>query len=64
MLAQEAIRVTAGVISEACNGLIQFLQQVRGPESPDSPPFREQLKIAVREMDAIEWMVPPMLQKR
>ena len=56
--------MTAGVISEACNGLIQFLQQVRGPESPDSPPFREQLKNAVRDMDAIEWMVPPMLQKR
>lgn len=63
--AQEAIRVTAGVIAEACNGLLSFLRGVRGPEGPqERPPFREQLRDAVREMDAIEWMVPPMLQKR
>ena len=63
--AQEAVRVTAGVIAEACNGLMHFLRGVRGPEGPgERPLFREQLRDAVREMDAIEWMVPPMLQKR
>ena len=26
---QEAVRATAGIISQACNGLLEFLQQVR-----------------------------------
>ena len=57
--------MTASVIAEACNGLLAFLRSVRGPEGAEErPPFREQLRDAVREMDAIEWMVPPMLQKR
>lgn len=57
--------MTASVIAEACNGLLAFLRSVRGPEGlEERPSFREQLRDAVREMDAIEWMVPPMLQKR
>ena len=61
---QEAIRVTATVIAEACNGLLEFLQRVRGPDNGGSkrPPFRVQLREAVQQLDTIDWLVPPMLQ--
>ncbi len=33
---QEAVRVTAGIISQACNGLLEYLQQVRSSKPANS----------------------------
>ena len=97
---QEAVRTTAGIISQACNGLLEFLQQVslilcmchqsycppdtwaRPCQAFDSvfalvsqvqrersgdgqqQSFRRQLAEAVKDLETIDWLVPPMLQAR
>lgn len=62
-LTQEAVQRTAMIISEACNGLLEFLQQIRAGAAEGSVGFKQQLGQAVSELGQIDWMVPPMLQK-
>lgn len=60
---QEAVRRTAMIIAEACNGLLQFLQDTRASAADSGVDFRDGLEEAIGDMDQIDWLVPPMLQK-
>lgn len=71
------MRDTAQVIREACRGVVQFLLQVQ--TAGDALPagngsangkamqqlgFKQRVAAAVRDMQTIDWLVPPMLQKK
>ena len=54
----------AEVINEACNGLLTFLQRIDQQAEGSSRTFRQCLQETTRNMEGIDWMVPPMLQKK
>jgi hypothetical protein len=56
----EAALVT---LREACGGLVQWLEELRARKGPEES-LRSALGRAVREMDHVDWLVPPMLQTR
>ncbi len=61
---QVAVQEVAELINEACRGLLAFLQGIdrRGVDTQQS--FRHCLQDATQNMEGIDWMVPPMLQKK
>ena len=64
---QEAVRETLWNIREACGGLVDFLQQLRDSDATDKGEggsLRSALSAAVQDMESVDWLVPPMLQKR
>ncbi len=61
--AQEAVRRTAMIISDACNGLLDFLRDTRSAGQAGGTSFRAQLATAIGQMGTIDWLVPPMLSK-
>lgn len=58
---QEAVQRTAMIIAEACNGLLEFLQQTKLSASANGLTFRQELISAIDDLEAIDWLVPPML---
>ncbi len=58
-----AVREVAGTLREACEGFVSYLQQLQATGSTQHS-LREKLADSVNGMKAIEWLVPPMLQKR
>ena len=61
---QVAVQEVAEVVNEACNGLLAFLQQLDQQAEASDRSFRQTLQEATQKMDGIDWMVPPMLQKK
>ncbi len=64
--AQEAVHRTAMIISDACNGLLEFLRDTHAAAAGadgGGATFRSQLAAAIRQMGTIDWLVPPMLSK-
>ena len=63
---QEAVRETLWNIREACGGLVDFLQQLRDSDATrgEGSSLRSALSAAVQDMESVDWLVPPMLQKR
>ena len=64
---QEAVRETLWNIREACGGLVDFLQQLRDSDATnkgEGGSLRSALSAAVQDMESVDWLVPPMLQKR
>ena len=53
-------------IREACGGLADFLQGLRGSGAKEAEggSLRSALSAAVQDMESVDWLVPPMLQKR
>ena len=62
--AQEAVRATLRSITEACEGLMEFLEQLRDADGSQDRSLRTKLSSAVQDMESVDWLVPPMLQKR
>ena len=60
LLGQEAVRSAAVTISEACSGLLIFLQKLAGPDAAQGN-FKEVVQKAVLQLDQMEWLAPPML---
>ncbi len=56
----EAALVT---LREACEGLVDWLEQLKGALQ-EGESLRAAVSRAVREMNELEWLVPPMLQNR
>lgn len=61
---QEAVRSILRTITEACEGLMDFLQQLRDADGSQDRSLRTKLSAAVQDMESVDWLVPPMLQKR
>ena len=61
---QEAVRAALRDITEACEGLMGFLEQLRDADSGQDRSLRSKLSSAVQDMESVDWLVPPMLQKR
>lgn len=59
---QEAVQQAAAVLDQACQGFVQFLQELK-PDANSEKQYRQSLLDAVHGMEGIEWLVPPMLQK-
>lgn len=59
---QEAVRQTASLILESCEGLLDFLMQLRMRDQ--NAPLSTQLRQAVLGMKELDWLVPPMLSSR
>lgn len=51
-------------ITEACEGLMDFLEKLRDAEGGQDNSLRSKLTAAVQDMESVDWLVPPMLQKR
>ena len=63
-LLQESVRETLGSITGACKGLMGFLEKLRDADGSKDQSLRSKLSAAVQDMESIDWLVPPMLQKR
>ena len=50
-------------LREACEGLVDWLVRLRGT-TLEGESLRAAVSRAVREMNDLEWLVPPMLQNR
>ena len=62
---QEAVRATLRNIAEACEGLMDFLEKLRdAKDNEQDASLRSRLSTAVHGMESVDWLVPPMLQKR
>ena len=61
---QEAVRATLRDITEACEGLMVFMEQLRDAAGGEDKSLRSKLSAAVQDMESVDWLVPPMLQKR
>ena len=58
------MRATLRDITAACEGLVGFLEKLqRGSGSGDGG-LRSRLRAAVQDMESVDWLVPPMLQRR
>lgn len=62
LVMQEAVRVTADLIYESCEGLLDFLQQLR--EAEPGAPLAPLLRTATAGMRELDWLAPPMLTPR
>lgn len=60
---QEAVQAVLVTLQEACAGLVQWLEEVKHSKGPEES-LRAALGRAVRGMDKVDWLVPPMLQSR
>jgi len=60
---QESVRASLRTLREACEGLADWLQQLR-TGGTEGESLRSAVSHAVRELDDLEWLVPPMLQTR
>jgi hypothetical protein len=58
-----AVLAVAEEIEQSCAGLLRHLLALRDAAPPGAG-LREALAEWVRQADAIEWLVPPMLQGR
>ncbi len=61
---QEAVRNILRDITEACEGLMDFMEQLRDAAGGEDKSLRSKLSAAVQDMESVDWLVPPMLQKR
>lgn len=61
---QEAVRGSLRNITEACEGLMGFLEKLRDADGTGDGSLRSKLIAAVQNMESVDWLVPPMLQKR
>ena len=61
---QEAVRNILRDITEACEGLMDFMEQLRDAAGGKDKSLRSKLSAAVQDMESVDWLVPPMLQKR
>ena len=52
----------AGVIVEAVRGLVAHLLALK--QAPGGGSMRQRVAASVAQMEATDWLVPPMLQKR
>ncbi|BDA42857.1 probable low molecular weight phosphotyrosine protein phosphatase [Coccomyxa sp. Obi] len=60
---KEAVEATLRTLREACEGLVDWLVRLReGLQEGES--LRAAVSRAVRDMNELEWLVPPMLQTR
>lgn len=50
-------------LREACEGLVDWLVRLKGTTF-EGESLRAAVSRAVREMNDLEWLVPPMLQTR
>ena len=62
LLPQAAVEDTAEVIREACQGFVQFLQELQ-KANPDAPSFKKLVQQQILSMGDIDWLKPPMLSK-
>ena len=58
------MRATLRDITEACEGLVGFLEKLHSGNGSGDGSLRSRLSAAVQDMDRMDWLVPPMLQKR
>lgn len=62
LLMQAAVETTAELIREACQGFVQFLQELQ-QSNPEAPSFKKLVQKQIMGMQDIEWLKPPMLSK-
>lgn len=60
---EEAVAAAAGVIQESCRGLARHLAALQ-QEAPEGTRLRAALAGWLQQTEAIDWLVPPMLQQR
>ncbi|KAK9909328.1 hypothetical protein WJX75_000581 [Coccomyxa subellipsoidea] len=60
---KEAVQAALCTLREACEGLVDWLVRLRGT-TLEGESLRAAVSRAVREMNDLEWLVPPMLQNR
>ncbi|EIE24509.1 hypothetical protein COCSUDRAFT_61938 [Coccomyxa subellipsoidea C-169] len=60
---KEAVEAALVTLREACEGLVDWLEQLKGALQ-EGESLRAAVNRAVREMNELEWLVPPMLQNR
>lgn len=60
----EAVKKAANLIESSCIGLMEYLQGLQEHANDDPKIFRALLIKDIKTMSGIDWLVPPMLQKR
>ncbi|CAD7698169.1 unnamed protein product [Ostreobium quekettii] len=60
----EAVKKAARIIEAACLGLMQFFQDLQEQAGDDPAKFKSLVLESVRGMKEMDWLVPPMLQKK
>ncbi|GAB4821620.1 hypothetical protein N2152v2_008666 [Parachlorella kessleri] len=62
---ETAVAAVAEMIQASCQGLVQHLKQLpQGRGRPEVSCLRDGLIAWVRQTEAIDWLVPPMLQRK
>ena len=54
----------ADVIQESCRGVVQLLQRAQQHSRDQQQSLRSALTALTMEMQATDWLVPPMLQRQ
>eukprot|EP00898_Chlorokybus_atmophyticus_P001387 jgi/Chlat1/2249/Chrsp17S02563 len=60
----EYLRATARMLQESCKGLVDYIIGVRQACAKTQQPLKEAFSQSICGMQAMDWLVPPMLQKR
>ncbi len=59
-----AVAAAAEVVQASCQGLVQHLVQLQQQGGQEGAVLRECLSSWVKQTEAIDWLVPPMLQRK
>ena len=60
---EAAVAEAAGLIQESCRGLVAHLKALR-QSTPPGASLREALAAWLQQTEAMDWLVPPMLQRK